>query len=619
VHPLIKKQLTQILGEIESWENVPEPWRSFAKQVEQSYLDAEAHRQYLEQTINLASRELHDQNYQLRQRNTQLTTAIAVSNSVATLLNPAELIDQTVNLIKHQFGFYYVGLFLVDHRNEYAVLRAGTSPEGDIMIEMGHQLRIGGDSMVGWCVAHSQARIALDVGQEAIRFNNPYLPDTRSEIALPLLNRGRCLGALSVQSEKPAAFSDEDIAILQSMADQVAGALENAYLFEAAHREIEERKETQRQLEENRNLLRTIIDTLPIFFHVKDTEGRFLLLNHWSVKALERLNPEIPSAEILGKTDFDFFPPHVAAQFRRDEIQVIESGQPLLNKEEFLTTLNGEKRWSLTTKAPLRDSAGDIVGTIGASQDITRQKEAEEALREAHDTLEIRVRERTIQLEAINKELEAFSYSVSHDLRAPLRAINGFSQALVEDFGDTLDEVAQTYLRRIRMASERMGELIDDLLNLSRVTRRELTISSVNLSQIAAEIIESLQVMEPERQVEIHIMPDLLMRGDESLVRILLENLLHNAWKFSWKQEHAKIEVGFSDENHYYFVRDNGVGFDMAYADKLFRTFQRLHSANEFEGTGIGLATVKRIILRHGGEIWAEGVVNQGATFYFRW
>ena len=221
-------------------------------------------------------------------------------------------------------------------------------------------------------------------------------------------------------------------------------------------------------------------------------------------------------------------------------------------------------------------------------------------------------------MEAVNKELEAFSYSVSHDLRAPLRAIDGFSQALLEDYHDLLDEQGQDFLTRVRVASQRMASLIDDILKLSRISRTEMRYTTVNLSAIASAIATELQDMDIERKVEFIIQPNIIVKGDANLFGIVMENLLNNAYKFTGNKS-GKIEFGKTthEGNPVFFVRDNGVGFDMAYANKLFVPFQRLHRDDEFEGIGIGLATVQRIIHRHGGHIRAEGEVDKGATFYF--
>lgn len=248
-----------------------------------------------------------------------------------------------------------------------------------------------------------------------------------------------------------------------------------------------------------------------------------------------------------------------------------------------------------------------------------QRQQAETEIRELNRDLEQRVLERTEQLAATNQELESFCYSVSHDLRAPLRAIDGFSQALVEDYDALLDDLGRDFLKRIRSATQRMGNLIDDLLALSRVTRQELHMETVDLSALAAEIVQDLQQTDRERHVDIAISPTPVIRGDARLLRIMLENLLGNAWKFTSQTPQARIEFGTlpDSEQKVYFVRDNGAGFDMTYASKLFGAFQRLHSASDFPGTGIGLATVQRIINRHRGRVWAESEVGRGSMFSF--
>ncbi len=582
---------------------------------------------------------------------------------------------------------------------------------------------------------------------------------------------------------------------------------ENGLLVSSAIRDITERKKIEHALAGDRRLLRTLIDTLPDYIYVKDTQHRFILSNiaHSMARGV------VKDEELIGKTDFDFFPQEMAAQFQDEEKAVLEKGIPLLNHEQPSRGFTGGFIWAVSNKIPLRNQDGNIIGLVGITRDITQAKQAEEVIRKlnteleqrvdqrtaqlaflveasallsesvdyhnrlnqlanllvpyladwcaidiiekdgtskrlavvhseqaktdlvyemqrryppdihgeygiyhvlrtgqselyadipdsllvklawddihlnmiravglksamvvpltAHgqsigaitlamaesnrryeltdltlaedlarrasllidnarlyqDTqelnieLEQRVWQRTAQLEAANKELEAFSYSVSHDLRAPLRALDGFSQALLEDYHDKLDTDGQNYLERIRAASQRMGQLIDDMIQLARVTRSELRHEMVNLSLIAKQIAADLRETDSDRQIEFTIQEDVTAIGDTQLLRSVLENLLGNAWKFTGKNPQAHIEFGLTIEKNQptYFVRDNGVGFDMAYTHKLFGAFQRLHSVTEFDGTGIGLASVQRIIRRHGGSVWAESKVNEGATFYF--
>lgn len=255
-----------------------------------------------------------------------------------------------------------------------------------------------------------------------------------------------------------------------------------------------------------------------------------------------------------------------------------------------------------------------LVSTV-LIRSLILQKRWETRLRES----ETQLQEKNTALIAANKELEAFSYSVSHDLRAPLRSADGFSKALLEDYGSQLDDQAKDYIQRIRVSSHRMARLIDDLLNLSKLSRKEMVIKSVDLSDLVRQIAEDLQKSEPERKVKFIIAKGITVKGDGDLLRIVMNNLLNNAWKFTSKHATAVIEFGMSEQDgkKTYFVRDDGAGFDMAYVQKLFGAFQRLHRTSEFPGTGVGLATVQRMVHRHGGLVWAESQVEKGATFYF--
>jgi PAS domain S-box-containing protein len=284
------------------------------------------------------------------------------------------------------------------------------------------------------------------------------------------------------------------------------------------------------------------------------------------------------------------------------------------NEEIPLVTLKHREFSASVTAAMKTDSSGNTYYD-GIIEDISERKEIERRIQQLNTAL----RERAMVLESVNHELEAFSYSVSHDLRAPLRAVDGFSRILLDEYADRLDDNGRDRLRRVRAAAQRMATLIDDLLKLSRITRSELKRENIDLSAIAAEVIDDLRNQEPNRVVQCTIQPGLIVWGDGRLLHVVLDNLLGNAWKFTSKRPDAKIEFGMQMQNDepVYFVRDNGAGFDMAYAEKLFGAFQRLHDTNEFPGTGIGLATAQRIIHKHGGRVWAESKVEQGAAFYF--
>jgi len=307
--------------------------------------------------------------------------------------------------------------------------------------------------------------------------------------------------------------------------------------------------------------------------------------------------------------------------------------RPILNLAAVAATVSKEKDFSV--RAPTVRSAAEVQQLVGTFNQMLAEIQRQHLeIQEAQDTLEKRVADRTAELElrseqlevqgrelaAANRELESFSYSVSHDLRAPLRAIDGFSEALLTDYsGQTLDRQGVHFLNRVRAGTRKMASLIDDMLHLARVTRSTLQRNEIDVSKIAEDVAAELRKRNPDRLVRCEIQPLLHASADSKLLTIVFENLLGNAWKFTANRDGACVEVGQAPDldGHPFFVRDNGAGFDMTYANKLFGPFQRLHAESEFEGTGIGLATVKRIVTRHGGMVWADAVKGQGATFYF--
>jgi PAS domain S-box-containing protein len=379
--------------------------------------------------------------------------------------------------------------------------------------------------------------------------------------------------------------------------------------------DVSERQKAEEALAAEHNLLRCVLDALPDHVYVKNRERRYVLMNVAGL--LARNCPA--DQDVSGKTVFDLLPPEAAALSDAEDRRILETGEPIIGREQFIVLPDGEVRWYLTSKVPLRDATGAITGVIGINHDVTELRRSAQTILRLNAELEQRVIERTHQLEAANHELESFVYSVSHDLRAPLRSIAGFTQALFEDCHERLDETGRDYLARVRRATERMSGLIEDLLALSRVSQAKMRRTVVDLSALAADIAAELGRQEPERRVAVTIAPELRADGDPSLLRIALHNLLHNAWKFTSRTEHPTVEVGCTvhEGRPAFYVRDNGAGFEMAYAGRLFGAFQRLHAESEFPGTGIGLATVQRIIRRHGGEVWARAAVNRGATFYF--
>ena len=371
-------------------------------------------------------------------------------------------------------------------------------------------------------------------------------------------------------------------------------------------REVHQREASEARTRENEGSLRrakafldTIVDNIPDMIFVKDARDlAFVRFNRAGEKLLG-----VTRADLIGKTDFAFFPAVEAQAFVDKDRETLRTREVVDIPEEPLSTPSGT-RWLHTKKVPIYDEAGEPEYLLGISADITDRRVADGALRASKDATEV-----------AHRELEAFSYSVAHDLRSPLRSIEGFSQAILDDYADKLDDQGKDYLSRVRNAARRMAELIDALLGLARVSRSELSRVGMDLTALAREV-GAVAKRDRNPNAELVVADGLSADADPRLVRVLLENLMSNAFKFSNRREGARVEVGKSKDGAF-FVKDNGAGFDLTNAQKLFTAFQRYHRPTEYEGTGIGLATSERIVSRHGGRIWADSAPDAGATFHF--
>ena len=419
------------------------------------------------------------------------------------------------------------------------------------------------------------------------------------ELRVALVGRdGRDIGSLTLQGKREGPFTERDEYVAVEIAQLASIAIENVRLFTEIrdlNAGLEARiAERTAELARQERLYRALAEQAPEVVWNTDASGEHLTFLNRAWYELVGGKPE----DWIGKSGIGAIHPDDRAEVSAN----------WLRSRRTLETFTGVRRvlgrdgtyHTMSYKAvPVLDEAGGVAFWVGIDADVTELKAIEQALRSS------------------NQELEAFSYSVSHDLRAPLGAIGGFARALDLKLEGQTDEKARHYLARIQAAVEKMEQLIDAMLSLAKVVRAPLHHGTVDLSATAREVIEGLRMQYPARSVEAKVQEGLVAQGDARLLRVALENLLGNAWKFTSRREDARVEVGKVDGASVFFVRDNGVGFDMAYADKLFSAFQRLHTEAEFPGTGVGLATVRRIVARHQGRAWAESHPGEGTTFYF--
>ena len=460
-----------------------------------------------------------------------------------------------------------------------------------------------------WLAAMADAEAATLVGKNMLEF----IPaDEREPVQ-------HALAALTpehpVETHEQTHTSADGVTHWQQWTNRaIYDADDKVLRYQAVGQDITDRKRAEQAIADSQQLYEIFLNATDDLGFLKDATLRYVLVNAANARYFG-----LPVAEIVGHDDSELMTPGAAASCRSTDLAALEQQRLIVSCEE----IGGRVYESRKFPVALPDGG---IGVGGYVRDITDQRTAEESLARLNTDLELRVAARTAELEAANRELESFSYSVSHDLRAPLRSIDGFSEILVEDYAEQLDEKRRGHLARIRAADQKMALMIDALLALSRVGRGELERHTVDLSAMAREVAEQLHTNEPDRRVEFTVGDGLVAEADPTLVRVVLENLIGNAWRFTGHHATARIEVGageFPAPGHRtpperaFYVRDDGAGFSTDHSDRLFGAFQRLHTPGQFEGTGIGLATVLRIVRRHGGRVWADGEVEKGATFWF--
>jgi PAS domain S-box-containing protein len=465
-------------------------------------------------------------------------------------------------------------------------------------------LQVRGDAMIEEIVRSDVPVVVVDARTDP-RTDKKIVEmlGNRTIINIPLRLLDKPFGVLGIgtfgDEEGCRAPTDEELEYLVGMASQLSVAAGRI-------RFIEERRRAEEALRKSEEDLRITLDSIGDGVIATDSAGKIVRMNPVA-EALTGWR----AADARGLGLSEVF--RIVNELTREMVEspvdrVLREGAVVgLANHTVLVARDGTERAIADSGAPIRDPEGKVRGVVLVFRDQTDERTAE-TLRRANAAAE-----------TANAELEAFSYSVSHDLRAPLRAIEGFSKLLLEDYGQGLEVEARGYLQRVIGNAQRMSALIRDLLNLSRVTRSQLQRESIDISEMARSIVDVLRGREPNRVVEVDVASDLQASADPRLARIVLENLIANAWKFTSKKDHARIAIGKEerDGEEVFVVRDNGAGFDMAYVGKLFAPFQRLHGESEFEGTGVGLATVHRIVARHGGRIWAEAARDVGAVFRF--
>jgi len=429
----------------------------------------------------------------------------------------------------------------------------------------------------------------------------------RSSIALPIKLYGTVIGAFTLYASTAHFFDQEEINLLIEVASDISFALDSI-------ENEKQRKNAETALAGSVEKFRALVESSSDLIWETNLEGAYTYLSPQIEDILG-----YPVESLINKSPFTYIVDEEKVNLKIESDKIVKTGKPFSSLVNKFYHKNGNIVYLETSGVPVINESGILNGYRGVSRDITDRFKAEQEVIKLNETLEVKVVERTQQLESANNELEAFSYSVSHDLRAPLRHISGFISLFLENKKTALSEEELGYLNIVSNSAKEMGDLIDALLSFSRLSRAEIQKTLINSNTMISQLQEIFTDETLSRKVDIHINELPPIYGDHQLLRQVWMNLLSNAIKYTSKKEVAKIEIGSLDHNSefVFFIKDNGAGFNMKYVDKLFGVFQRLHKPRDFEGMGIGLANVNRIITRHGGRCWAEGEINKGATFYF--
>jgi len=580
----------------------------------------------LHDLIDSLEQRVEDRTRALSRQAFQLQAATEVSRAVSSVLDADELIQQAVNLVRDRFDLYYVGLFLLDEQHRFAVLEAGTGEAGRQMRTNAHRLEVGDDSMIGWCITHEQARIALDVGKEAVRFNNPLLPDTHSELALPLISQGQVIGAMTVQSEQESAFTQEDITILQTMADQLANGIEKARLYE----QVQQRSA---ELTRQQYILDTFMDNIPDRIYFKDTQSRMTQAN----KAYAIRTGVQDFSELIGKNDFDFYPLDQAEIKYQQEQEIIKTGQPILGLEEP----DGIDRWALTTKMPLRDEKGDIIGTFGISSDITELVKAKQAvesrareLEQAYETLQ--KQQQVLLITEKMASLGRLTAGIAHEMNTPLAAVRAALvnveelakeyQASIGDASITDEdhrEIARELHSAAQLAEKAAERATGFVRGIKSQTRSPATQEHQPINAVVAVEDALLLLSHALRQGKCELDfkksdAEIRLVGVPGRLEQVVTNLVNNAIDASYPQGGA-ITVSLNKHSEFVElqVSDHGSGI---LPENLLKIFDPMFSTKPFgSSTGLGLTIVHDITVEEfGGSIDVSSKPGQGATFTIR-